>query len=69
MKFDLTEQEAILTREALTDYKIKLRTIHSPTGDQELTERDFLASDITERRRSNYFSVCDILSMINTRIK
>lgn len=68
IKLELTEQEAILVRDALTDKRVGLRTIHLPK-EKVLSEQEFLNSDITEKRRENYFSVCDVINMINARIK
>jgi len=70
IKLELSEQEAILTRDALTEAKISLRTIHIPGKDDKvLTEENFLNADISDRKRSNYFAICDVLTIINLKVK
>jgi hypothetical protein len=65
----LTEQEAIIIKDALTDKKINLRTIHSPAGDRDLTEQEFLSSDITDKRRSNYFTCKKFADFISDKLR
>lgn len=70
IKLELSEQEAILTRDALTEAKISLRTIRIPGKDDKvLTEENFLNSDISDRKRSNYFAICDVLTMISQKVR
>jgi hypothetical protein len=70
MDFDITTREAIVLKEALTEYKLKLRTIHSPIADDKtLTEEDFLSRDISENKRWNYLSICDMIQIVDSKIK
>ena len=68
IKLELTEQEAVIIMDALTDKKINLRTAHFPDHDKELTEQEFLSSDITDKRRSNYFTCKKFADIINDKL-
>jgi hypothetical protein len=62
---DMTSMEQSVIQEALTEYKVMLRTIKSPNGpDKTLTEYTFLASGISDKRRERYLTTVALLDAI-----
>ena len=50
-------QTLTVIRDALTDYYVNLRTIHCPGKDDKLvSHKEFLAMDISPKRRENYLT-------------
>ena len=62
---NMSTQELIVLQNALSDYAVFLRTKPDPTdrnGDRVISEKAFLAMDISENRKENYLIATELLA-------